>query len=597
MANVRIQIRRDESSKWRVNNPVLAEGEQGYELDTSFMKVGDGVTEYNSLPYWNTGSIQGPDGPEGPEGPDGPEGPRGPQGIQGDQGVQGSQGIQGIPGPEGSIGPSGYSILYRGSVQDLTELNTKPHADYDAYSVISENNYVYVSVSSQWVNAGPIMVMEGPQGPPGIQGPPGVQGKEGIQGLEGQRGDPGDQGEKGKSAYQIAVDNGFVGTEEEWLESLKGEPGDGSGGGSGGGIDVEEDPIFKAHVAYTITENDKDNWDDAHLWGDHSVENYLKTETDPVFLASPAFKISDNEIDNWNEANSWGDHSQSGYLTTEVDPVFSASPAATITSSDIINWNAGTGNGGGGGGADPRITDDQIIEWDLSYTWGDHASAGYLDDNHPAADIDANDITNWNDAVIWGDHSQEGYLKDEVDPVFLASPAFKISDNEIDNWNEANSWGDHSQASYLTSETDPVFVAHPAYGITQVEIDSWNAGTGGGSSVNDPRISNDNINDWNEAHGWGDHSTEGYLTDETDPVFDAHVASSILQADLDKWNAYEAEINSLKTSVAALNKMVTLSATAPNNPAAGNVWIDETNYNAYVYTGVEWVQITTTVTP
>ena len=30
----------------------------------------------------------------------------------------------------------------------------------------------------------------------------------------------------GKSAYEIAVDNGFVGTETEWLESLKGEQGD-----------------------------------------------------------------------------------------------------------------------------------------------------------------------------------------------------------------------------------------------------------------------------------------------------------------------------------------------------------------------------------
>lgn len=26
---------------------------------------------------------------------------------------------------------------------------------------------------------------------------------------------------RGKSAYEIACDNGFVGTEEEWLESLK----------------------------------------------------------------------------------------------------------------------------------------------------------------------------------------------------------------------------------------------------------------------------------------------------------------------------------------------------------------------------------------
>jgi hypothetical protein len=29
----------------------------------------------------------------------------------------------------------------------------------------------------------------------------------------------------GKSAYDIAVENGFVGTEAEWLESLKGKDG------------------------------------------------------------------------------------------------------------------------------------------------------------------------------------------------------------------------------------------------------------------------------------------------------------------------------------------------------------------------------------
>lgn len=34
-------------------------------------------------------------------------------------------------------------------------------------------------------------------------------------------------GPPGKSAYEVAVDNGFVGTEEEWLESLVGAPGEG----------------------------------------------------------------------------------------------------------------------------------------------------------------------------------------------------------------------------------------------------------------------------------------------------------------------------------------------------------------------------------
>lgn len=31
---------------------------------------------------------------------------------------------------------------------------------------------------------------------------------------------------KGKSAYEIAVDDGFRGTEEDWLESLKGKDGE-----------------------------------------------------------------------------------------------------------------------------------------------------------------------------------------------------------------------------------------------------------------------------------------------------------------------------------------------------------------------------------
>jgi len=45
--------------------------------------------------------------------------------------------------------------------------------------------------------------------------------------LGGCSGDDGDDGIsiEGKSAYEIAVDNGFVGTEQEWLDSLTGTPG------------------------------------------------------------------------------------------------------------------------------------------------------------------------------------------------------------------------------------------------------------------------------------------------------------------------------------------------------------------------------------
>lgn len=37
---------------------------------------------------------------------------------------------------------------------------------------------------------------------------------------------PGSKGEEGKSAYQVALDSGFIGTEKDWLESLKGPKGD-----------------------------------------------------------------------------------------------------------------------------------------------------------------------------------------------------------------------------------------------------------------------------------------------------------------------------------------------------------------------------------
>lgn len=40
-------------------------------------------------------------------------------------------------------------------------------------------------------------------------------------------GTPGDEGDPGLSAYEVAVANGFVGTETDWLNSLVGPPGSG----------------------------------------------------------------------------------------------------------------------------------------------------------------------------------------------------------------------------------------------------------------------------------------------------------------------------------------------------------------------------------
>lgn len=50
-----------------------------------------------------------------------------------------------------------------------------------------------------------------------------------LVGKQGPQGSPGEQGSSGESAYEVAVRNGYAGTEEEWLESLKGQ-GNGSTG-------------------------------------------------------------------------------------------------------------------------------------------------------------------------------------------------------------------------------------------------------------------------------------------------------------------------------------------------------------------------------
>ena len=59
----------------------------------------------------------------------------------------------------------------------------------------------------------------------GVDGKEGVNGKDGCDGRNGADGLPGRDGIDGKSAYIIAVEHGFSGTETEWLQSLKGKDG------------------------------------------------------------------------------------------------------------------------------------------------------------------------------------------------------------------------------------------------------------------------------------------------------------------------------------------------------------------------------------
>ena len=143
----------------------------------------------------------GPQGPKGPKGDKGDAGPAGPQGLKGDTGATGPQGPQGPKGDKGDVGPAGP----QGPKGDPGATGPQgPKGDPGA---------------------------TGPQGPKGETGPKGDIGPQGpkgedstVPGPKGDKGDTGPQGPQGlpgKSAYQVAVDSGFKGSESEWLESLK----------------------------------------------------------------------------------------------------------------------------------------------------------------------------------------------------------------------------------------------------------------------------------------------------------------------------------------------------------------------------------------
>jgi len=87
--------------------------------------------------------------------------------------------------------------------------------------------------------------------------------------------------------------------------------------------------------------------------------------------------------------------------------------------------------------------------------------------------------------------NDSGYITGytETDPT-VPSHVKSITTTEKSNWNTAFGWGDHSTQGYLTSETDPIFAASDAASITSIDIGNWNT-----------------------AYGWGDHSVEGYATE------------------------------------------------------------------------------------
>ena len=178
----------------------------------------------------------------------------------------------------------------------------------------------------------------GPAGPPGVPGPPGVagidgeqgpagdagpQGPQGPQGVQGEEGERGPTGAPGDDAYQVAVNNGFVGDESAWLNSLVGPQGPPGGGADLSDFTVAYDtPVQGGYLSYNNA---------GVFTYSPAADPETEAETDPVFRASPAFNISQDDINNWNAAAAT---TASGYFE-EIDPIYSVSPAADLSAENV----------------------------------------------------------------------------------------------------------------------------------------------------------------------------------------------------------------------------------------------------------------------
>ena len=123
--------------------------------------------------------------------------------------------------------------------QLLQKISEKGKDGKSAYEIALENGFV--GTESEWLESlkgadgkDGINGKDGVDGAPGQDGIDGQPGKDGIDGQNGADGQDGVNGSDGKSAYIIAVEHGFTGTETEWLASLKGADGkDGADGQPG----------------------------------------------------------------------------------------------------------------------------------------------------------------------------------------------------------------------------------------------------------------------------------------------------------------------------------------------------------------------------
>ncbi len=239
------------------------------------------------------------------------------------------------------------------------------------------------------------------------------------------------------------------------------------------------------------------NWNNSY--------GFISSETDPIYSGDPASGITSTNISNWNTAYSWGNHASQGYTT-----ISNASGDRLVTS------NGGTALNGEGNltfnGSILGLTGDFLVKHNSTEYgfWGTDASSGYLvltndTDDYSTYSTGGGGSTSPSMVLYGRTHANSGDIVFKTYYTDASAPAVSIdgptgtmtlhtlasssSDNILVE--SSGAIGTRTLSSLLGeyTETDPVYSGDPASGITST-----------------------NITNWSTAHGWGDHSAEGYIT-------------------------------------------------------------------------------------
>ncbi|TVP46307.1 MAG: hypothetical protein EA341_13900, partial [Mongoliibacter sp.] len=242
------------------------------------------------------------------------------KGETGDQGIQGEAGEQGIQGIQGEVGPQGE----KGDTGD-----------------------------------------QGQKGETGEQGIKGDKGEKGDIGDEGLKGEDGIAGQNGLSAYQIAVNNGFTGTEPDWLTSLE----------------AAQDISGIAINATAIT----------------ALEEEKAPLFSPTFTGTPTLPTGTNGV-----TQTAGNNSTALATTAFVNTAISSVPAGPfVTTSNV------TSNSGGTLATDNFVFGSSQLANDNTTT--DDDARMFFDKSKGAFRAGAVDSDQWNDAGVGSYSVAMGY--------------------------------------------------------------------------------------------------------------------------------------------------------------------------------------------